>query len=183
MLATGPNSTLRTKRISSHPPTGWSVSALAPDRTIFPGGPPSNNNAEDRQPERHHLGSVHTRISTLAEDLSSDHGLPRANPGSLPLMGQVANLAPFRKQGQAIESVGEHPFMLLGSPRASERATNRMVNKDCPRRRDLNHDVAHRANHQGGDRSGLNGLCEETDGLVAEWSVRDQHLQVSTGLC
>jgi hypothetical protein len=150
--------------------------------TISPGGPPSNNNAEERQPERHYLGSVHGRISTLAEDLSSDHGLPKATSIGFPLVGQIYNLAPFRKRGQAIESVGEHPFMLLGSPRAAERATHGMVDKDGSGWRDASHDVTDRTDNQRRDALSLDTVGHETNGLMTVGSIGDQDGQVHASL-
>ena len=63
----------------------------------------------------------------------------------------------------------------------SEGACYRMIDEGSTRRGDSAHDVVGRADHQCGDAAGFNHVSDETDGLVAEGSVRHKQSEIDLG--
>jgi hypothetical protein len=61
-------------------------------------------------------------------------------------------------------------------------ATDRMINKDGARRADVGHDVENRPDNEGWNSMALDDMGDETDGLVAEGSIRDKQGKVNVGL-
>lgn len=53
-----------------------------------------------------------------------------------------------------------------------------MIDEGRTRRRDFTHDVMGRADDQGGNAGPFDDMSDETDGLVAERSVRDEQSQI-----
>ena len=60
----------------------------------------------------------------------------------------------------------------------AESKSGRIINKDCSRRANLGHDVPNRPDNQGGNPQCLNGVREETNGLVTIRSKGYQHREV-----
>ena len=56
--------------------------------------------------------------------------------------------------------------------------TDRMIDKNGARRWHMGHDVQDRSNNQSRDVMAFDDMGDETDGLVAEGSVRDQQRQI-----
>ena len=62
--------------------------------------------------------------------------------------------------------------------RRSECPADRMIDKRRSRRRDFAHNVVRRADHQRGDAASLDHVRDETDGLMAERSVRNEQGEI-----
>ena len=71
---------------------------------------------------------------------------------------------------------GENGFMALPIVRWSKGAADGMIDEHGSRRPHLAHDVVRRADYQGRNSLALDHVSDETDGLVAEGSIRyEQH--------
>ena len=57
-----------------------------------------------------------------------------------------------------------------------------MIDKNRPRRRDFTHDVVRCPDHQCRNAAGFNDVSDETDGLVAERSIRNEQGEIDFGL-
>ena len=67
-------------------------------------------------------------------------------------------------------------------PGVAKGATDRMIDKNGPWRRDLRHNVEHRADDKSWDSKALDHVGDETDGLMAEGSIGDKQGEVNVGL-
>jgi hypothetical protein len=65
---------------------------------------------------------------------------------------------------------------------AAKSTTDRMIDKHGAWRRDFGHDVQNCADDERRDRMAFDDMGDETDGLMAEWSVGNQQGQVNPGL-
>ena len=63
----------------------------------------------------------------------------------------------------------------------SEGAAYGMVDENGARRYDLAHDVERGAYNQGGNAIVFDNVSDETDGLMAEWSIGHEQGQVNRG--
>lgn len=66
--------------------------------------------------------------------------------------------------------------------RRTERAADWMIDKDRPRRRNFAHDIVRGPDHQCRNAAGFNDVSDETDGLVAERSIRNEQGEINFGL-
>jgi hypothetical protein len=53
-----------------------------------------------------------------------------------------------------------------------------MIDEGRTRRRDFTHDVMRRADDQGANAAPFDDVSDETDGLMAERSIRDEQSQI-----
>ncbi len=60
----------------------------------------------------------------------------------------------------------------------SKGAADGMINEHCAWRSDLAHDVVRRADHHGRNSMALDHVSDETDGLVAEGSIRYEQRKI-----
>lgn len=81
------------------------------------------------------------RLSTVAQQERSQFFLPRTAAGGLPLAMKIADLSRFSEIRQLREGQGENLFMLSMVSWVGKGATDRMIDKNPPRGRDLGHDV------------------------------------------
>jgi len=66
--------------------------------------------------------------------------------------------------------------------RRTEGAPDRVIDEGGARRRDFTHDVVRGPDHQCRNAAGFNDVSDETDGLVAERSIRNEQGEIDFGL-
>src|SRR5262245_45437935 len=62
---------------------------------------------------------------------------------------------------------------------AAKGPTHGVIDKNRPWRRDFKHDVQSRSNNQSRDVTAFDDMGDETDGLMAEGSIRDEQSQIN----
>ncbi len=62
--------------------------------------------------------------------------------------------------------------------RGAKGSTHRVIDESPARRRDLRHDVEGRADHERRNTLGFDDVSDETDGLVAKRSIRNEQRQI-----
>ncbi len=73
---------------------------------------------------------------------------------------------------------GKNGFIALPIVRWSKGAADRMIDERCARRCDPAHDVERRADHHGRNSCRFDHVGDETDGLMAEGSVRYEQRKI-----
>ncbi len=96
---------------------------------------------------------------------------------------KLANLAAAGKTGQFRQGFRQHYFIALPVVRRTKSPADRMVDKHCARRRQSAHDVVRRADDECRNSSTFDHVSDETDGLVAKRSVRDEQREIDLGAC
>ncbi len=88
----------------------------------------------------------------------------------VPLEWQVDNAARLVGVDQDIQSVAQDSGLRLRISREARLMTERVVHEDRPRRVHARGDVARRCDHDCGDSRLFDDACNQTNGLVVEWS-------------
>lgn len=86
---------------------------------------------------------------------------------------KVSDLAGIREVRYRGDGLRECGLVLMALAGPTECPAHRVIDKNRPWRRNLRHDVADSADHQGGYPLALDNVRDETNGLVTIGSVGD----------
>ena len=85
---------------------------------------------------------------------------------------RIVNFTALSEVWQFSQRSSQHCFVARAIVRRAERTTHWMIDENSARRRDFLHDVEGRTDHEGRDAVAFDDMSDETDGLMAERSVR-----------
>ena len=125
---------------------------------------------------------ISTALSTVLQHFRPQVGLPAAAAGNIPLALDIADLVGPRKPGQFLQGRGKNGLIAVAVVRWPKGPSDGVVDEDGPRRLNVAHDVERRADHQGRYAVRFDDVGDETDGLVAERSIRHEQRQVHRGI-
>ena len=112
------------------------------------------------------------------ENLRAQFVFPCAAAIGRPVNVRIANLTGSCKVRQFPHRLPEHCFVTLAILRWSKSTSHRVIDKHRAWRRDLGKDIEHRADDQSRNAAAFNHMRNETDGLMAERSIRYEQGQI-----
>lgn len=121
-------------------------------------------------------------VSTVAEQLGAQLFFPGAAPVRGPGAAEIADFAWFGKLRQLGQRFGENDLATLSIVRRPKSPADGMIDESGAGWRDGAHDVMSRADHQGRNAPAFDHVGDETDGLMAKWSVGHEQCEVDLRL-
>jgi hypothetical protein len=112
--------------------------------------------------------------STVMEHLGAQLGFPVASAAGQPLAVQIADLSRRCELRQLAQRSRQDRLVTHAVARRTEGSADGMIDERCARRDDFAHDVMGGADDQRRNSPGFDDVSDETDGLVAEGSIRDE---------
>lgn len=116
--------------------------------------------------------------SMVAQHLCAKLLLPLAAAIGGPAAAEIADLSRSREARQFAQRPRQDLASALPLTRSAERPADRMVDENRSRRSDSAHDVVRRSDDECGNAPTFDDVGDETDGLMAEGSIRDEKREV-----
>jgi hypothetical protein len=121
-------------------------------------------------------------VSTVAEHLGSELIFPCPAAVAFPLATDIANFTGADEQRQLSQNLAQNRQIALPVVWGSEGASYGMIDESGTRRSDISHNIERGANNQGGNPRVFDHVRDETDGLMAKWSIGHEQSQINRSL-
>ena len=118
-------------------------------------------------------------VSTVVQHFRSQFALPGAAAVGRPCKSRVADLAGLGEDRQLRQHPRQHRFIAPAVMGRAEGAAHGVIDKDRPWRDDLADNIEGRARQQCRNAAIIDHMGDETDGLVAEGSIRHQQCKIN----
>ena len=117
------------------------------------------------------------------EHFGAQRRLPVSASPRQPLAAEIADLPGESELWELGQGPCQNRLVTRAFMGRSECPSDWMIDKRSARRRDLAHNVMRRADHQRANAASLDHMRDETDGLVAERSVRNEQGEIDACFC
>ncbi len=107
----------------------------------------------------------------VLQHFSAQLFLPSPATVGRPATTEISDLARRGEFRQFRQCFGKNGLVARPVVGRSESAAYGMIDERGARRQNSTHNVVGSADHQGGDTLAFNDMSNETDGLMAEWSI------------
>lgn len=121
-------------------------------------------------------------VSTVAQQLGAELLFPGAATVGTPGAAEIADFAWLGKFRQLGQRCGENCFATLAIVRRPKSPADGMIDESGAGWSDGAHDVMSCADDQGRNGPGFDHVGDETDGLMAKWSVGHEQREVDLRL-
>jgi hypothetical protein len=118
------------------------------------------------------------RESTVVKHLSTQFVFPGAAGVGGPMAAEIADLTGARELWQLSQNTGKHFFIACSIVGRAEGAAYGVINERCARWSDFGQNIMGRAGDERRDSLAFDDVGDETNGLMAEGSVRHQQSQI-----